>query len=429
MRVASLRLRLLVTAALSIAVALFTAGLALTSLFERQVHSRVMQELNNDLLQLAGSVDVAATGEIKIIHALSDPRFQKPYSGKYWYIDQLAPVAKKQVLRSRSLWDAEPVDNLGPEGEQLVSAERTVTIKSDLGNVLLHLIVSTHRAEISSPLSDFRNHLTLYLLLIGLALTAAAWSQVSIGLRPLRVLRDQLARLDTSQTKRLTGDYPSELAPLVAELNNVLDLREKSLVKARHRAGDLAHGLMTPLTILTAIARKMPKHRAEIDEQVRNMQGHVERSLTRARLASGRGHDLSKLAAATDAVIATMQKLPQGNKIKWINMVDSDAVVPLERNDLLELLGNLLDNARRFAKSHVEVSLVDACIFIEDDGPGVADAEITSIRQRGRRLDENNQGFGLGLAIVEDIADLYQLELTFGRSELGGLRVKLRITT
>jgi signal transduction histidine kinase len=110
-------------------------------------------------------------------------------------------------------------------------------------------------------------------------------------------------------------------------------------------------------------------------------------------------------------------------------MVDSDAVVPLERNDLLELLGNLLDNARRFAKSHVEVSLVDACIFIEDDGPGVADAEITSIRQRGRRLDENNQGFGLGLAIVEDIADLYQLELTFGRSELGGLQVKLRITT
>lgn len=437
MRTGSLRLRLLVVAALSIAAALFVAGLALTALFEQQVRDRVMQELNNDLLQLAGAIEVSDKGDVKVIRTLADPRFETPYSGKYWRIEQTNPTPSSliQLPRSRSLWDSEPSSinsHLGPEGETLITAERTISIANKQGDVSLHLLVGTHNDEITSPLAHFRNQLVLYLSLIGFALTVAAWVQVSIGLRPLQALRNQLSELRASHTKRLEGKFPTEVEPLVSEFNDVLDLRDKSLERARHRAGDLAHGLMTPLTILSAIARelgnrKLPRQATEINEQVDNMRRHVERGLIRARLSTGRGHDLAQLGSAVNAVFSTLRRLPKGDEIKWLNNVPEDTIVSIERNDLIELLGNLLDNARKFAKSQVQIGFVDKSIIIEDDGPGVAEAEISSIRQRGRRLDEISQGFGLGLAIVEDIADIYELELTYGRSLLGGLRVKLAL--
>ena len=123
--------------------------------------------------------------------------------------------------------------------------------------------------------------------------------------------------------------------------------------------------------------------------------------------------------------MSTLRRLPEASELTWLSRITADATVPIERNDLLELLGNLLDNARKFAKSQVTISFADRCIFIEDDGPGVADAELSSIRQRGRKLDESRKGFGLGLAIVEDIADLYELELCYGRAANGGLQIKI----
>lgn len=437
MRTGSLRLRLLVAAAFSIAAALLAAGVALTALFEQQVRDRVMQELNNDLLQLVGAIEVSDTGEVKVIRALADPRFESPYSGKYWHIEQLSPPPSPlgQLPRSRSLWDSEPTSagsRLGPEGELLVIAERTISIATKQGSISLRLTVGAHEEEITSPLASFRNQLVLYLLLIGLALTIAAWLQVSIGLRPLQALRKQLSELRASNTKRLEGEFPTEVEPLVSEFNDVLNLRDKSLERARHRAGDLAHGLITPLTILSAGARDLAKRKlvrqaTEIDGQVESMRRHVERGLIRARLSSGRGHDLTNLAEAADAVVSTLRRLPGASELKWLRSIPADAVVPLERNDLLELLGNLLDNARKFARSQVEISFAGGCIVIEDDGPGVADAELSSIRQRGRKLDESRKGFGLGLAIVEDIADLYELELSYGRAPRGGLQVKIAL--
>lgn len=435
MKTGSLRLRLLVAAALSIAAALFVAGLALTALFEQQVRDRLMQELNNDLLQLAGAIEVFDSGDVKVVRSLADPRFETPYSGKYWRIEQInsTPFSVSNLPRSRSFWDSEQSSadsHLGPEGETLITAERTISIASKQGNISLHLLVGTHNDEVTSPLTHFRNQLVLYLSLIGFALTVAAWVQVSMGLKPLEALRNQLSELRASHTKRLEGKFPTEVEPLVSEFNDVLDLRDKSLERARHRAGDLAHGLMTPLTILSAIARelsnrKLPRQAIEINEQVDNMRKHVERGLIRTRLSTGRGHDLTQLGGTINAVFSTLRRLPKGNEIKWLNNVPENTIVSIERNDLIELLGNLLDNARKFAISQIQISFVDKTIIIEDDGPGVAEAEISSIRQRGRRLDEIGQGFGLGLAIVDDIADFYELELTYGRSPLGGLRVKM----
>jgi signal transduction histidine kinase len=434
MKAGSLRLRLLFAAAIAITAALFLAGLALTALFEQQVKTRVMQELNNDLLQLAGAIAVSPAGEVRVTRALADPRYETPFGDKYWRVDQLGPGTPKLLLRSRSYWDSEPAlaTNVGPEGEALFSEERTIAVKNGTQDISLRLTVSVHSAEISSPLSEFRKQLTLYLSLIGLALIIAAWLQVAIGLRPLQSLRDELAQLGSGASKRLSGEFPTEVEPLVSELNEVLDANDASLARARHRAGDLAHGLMTPLTILSAVSRELEdrefKRQAnEIDEQVEKMRAHVERGLARARLSTGRGHDLTKLSEAVDSVVATLKKLPKGTDMDWRNQVKPETLVPLERGDLIELLGNLLDNARKYGDKTVNVSFAENSIVVEDDGNGVADAELASIRKRGRRLDESRQGFGLGLAIVEDIADLYELELTYGRSNLGGLRVKVGI--
>jgi signal transduction histidine kinase len=216
----------------------------------------------------------------------------------------------------------------------------------------------------------------------------------------------------------------------VQELNDVLELRDQSLERARRRAGDLAHGLKTPLTVLSSIARDLRKDNLarqadDIESQSDAMIRHVERALARARLSSGRGHGNTDLGATVDRVVATVARLSEN--LTFDVRVPKGAVVPLEHNDLTELLGNLLDNARKWAKSQIRLAYDGGLLTIEDDGAGVADEQLALISQRGRRLDESKQGSGLGLSIVEDIADLYGLTVRFDRSELGGLKVEIRL--
>ncbi len=369
MSAGSLRIRLLASAAIAIFLALLAAGLALATLFEDQVRARVAQELDNDLLQLAGATEVAADGKITISHDPADPRYYTPLSGKYWLVQQTnTPDGKpREVARSRSLWDLESAGleaGVGPEGEALAATSRSVTIAGPKGDVNIKLVAAVHGDEIDAPLEQFRTQIFTYLSLIGLALIIAAWLQVSIGLKPLESLRQQLSNLKAHGSQRVEGEYPVEVQPLVTELNDVLELRNKSLERARHRSGDLAHGLMTPLTVLTAISRsltakKMASIAGEIDEQVEHMRQHVERDLVRARLSTGRGRDLTPLKPTVDAVIATLKKLPKGEDMEWINSVGPGTEVPVERNDLLELLGNLLDNARKYGTSKVQVGFSD----------------------------------------------------------------------
>lgn len=437
MSAGSLRIRLLASAAIAISLALLAAGLALATLFEDQVRARIAQELDNDLLQLAGAAVAAPDGSIKITRNLADPRYYTPLSGKYWVVQRVSsPQGKlEEVARSRSLWDftgGQIESGIGPEGETLNTTSREVILSTAQGDVQLRLTAAVHIAEIDAPLKQFRTQIATYLSLIGLALIIAAWLQVSIGLKPLETLRQQLAKLRQHGSQHVEGEYPVEVQPLVTELNDVLDLRNKSLARARHRAGDLAHGLMTPLTVLSAVARdlrakNMEKAAQEIDEQAENMRQHVERDLVRARLSSGRGRDLTPLKSAVDSVITTLRKLPKGEDMEWVNLVPATTEVPVERNDLLELLGNLLDNARKYGTSKVQVSFERNRLIIEDDGPGVAAEDINSIRERGKRLDESRKGFGLGLSIVEDITDIYEIDLSFLPASLGGLRVELSL--
>ena len=432
----SLRLRLFLAAAVLIAIALFLTGLALARMFEDQLRERVVTSLENDLLQLAGSIKVTAEGNVTASTALADPRYQEPYGGRYWRID-LPPVDGQpaaEPLRSRSMWDYDfdPIALLGPEGEPLVVAKRDLSIERNGKSQLISMLAAAHEEEVQQPLTELRDQLVLSLAIIGTVLVIGAWLQVTVGLSPLKHLHERLSAVRTGDSNRLDGAFPDEVAPLVGEFNDVLDLRDKSLERARRRAGDMAHGLKTPLTVLSSVARDLRKsgqtqQADDIEEQSQVMLHHVERALARARLSSGRGHAATPLRLVVDRVVSAVSRLPGADDLEFDVQILPDTTVPIEQSDLTELLGNIIDNARKWAKTLVRLQYVHPLLVIEDDGPGVPDDELLRISERGRRLDESKQGSGLGLSIVEDIADIYRLNITYSRSELGGLKVEIRV--
>jgi signal transduction histidine kinase len=436
MKKGSLRLRLFVAAAMSIAAALTLTGFALVRLFEAQVRERVITGLENDLLQLAGSISVGEDGTISAGKTLSDPRYQEPYGGRYWRIEFMPPPgqATPEAIQSPSLWDYELNSSspVGPEGETLVFARRELSIDRNGTPVDLIMVAAAREEEVQRPIEELRDQLIVSLGIIGSILVLGAWLQVTVGLRPLQQLRQKLAAIRTGQVSRLSGPFPDEVSPLAAELNDVLDLRDASLERARRRAGDLAHGLKTPLTVLSSIARDLRKdgrmqQADDIDEQSEAMLRHVERALARARLSSGKGHAATELKPVVERVIKAVERLPGADDLDFDVHILNDVTVQMEQGDLTELLGNLIDNARKWARATVRVRYAAPHLVIEDDGPGVPDEDLKTISERGRRLDESKQGSGLGLSIVEDIADIYGLTVTYGRSQLGGLKVEIRV--
>jgi signal transduction histidine kinase len=337
-------------------------------------------------------------------------------------------------LRSPSLWDADldPLHPRGPQGESLITTSRHIDVDEADKKIGLWIMVAAQEDEVSRPIGQLRDQLVVSLTLIGIVLTIGAGIQVEVGLNPLARLRRQVADVRAGRAEKLSGNFPSEVAPLVGELNDVLEMRERSLERARRRAGDLAHGLKTPLTVLSAISRELRKHdlkaeAADIDDQAETMRRHVERALVRSRLATGRGHHAAMVGPIAERIVTAMRRMPRGESIQWDLVIPTDAALPVEAGDLTELLGNLLDNARKWAKSRVNIYFRDGAIVIEDDGPGVPESELGVIAERGRRLDESIQGSGLGLSIVEDIADIYALSALYEKSELGGLRVTVGV--
>jgi signal transduction histidine kinase len=399
-------------------------------LFEAQIRERVLAGLENDLRQLAAAVELDSAGVPSVGLPLADPRYDEPYGGRFWRV----AVLPAEVLRSRSLWDydIDPEKPLGPQGEQLITARRDISIEAGAVERNVSLRVAARAEEVERPLGELRDQLILSLGIMGAVLLAGTWAQVSVGLKPLRLLRDQLAAISAGKAQRLSGSFPDEVRPLITELNDVLDLRDASLERARRRAGDLAHGLKTPLTVLSAIARGLRREghaheAADIEEQAAAMERHVERTLARARLSTGKGHKPTPLRPVAERITAALARMPEADDITFEIAVPSEASVPIEQGDLTELLGNLLDNARKWARTTVRLSLEGRMLRIEDDGPGVAEEELRRLGERGQRLDESKPGSGLGLSIVEDIADLYGFTVVYGRSGLGGFQAEIRL--
>ncbi|MCJ2113511.1 HAMP domain-containing histidine kinase [Methylobacterium sp. E-025] len=444
MRADSLRLRLGITGAALISLALLLAGFGLTIIFDRVLDARTADELDRSAKLIAGRVGLASDGAPTLSREPPDPRFATPYGGLYWQVE----TPDRRSLRSRSLWDKRlessglgtgdapmVTDATGPDGGRLLSLSRPVEIDGAGGTATrLRVTVAEDRRGLAASRSTFLRLLMPSLAALFVVLTLAMAVFVHRALTPFRTLRASLAAVHAGTRERLPDVFPDEVRPLVADLNSLLDAQERALKRAEAGAADMAHGLKTPLAVIDALMRRLsttePLVAQQIAEQTQAMGGQVDRTLARARLAGAR--DLRRrscgVAAVVDRLVATMRRLPEGDSLVWDVSVPADLSYPGDEGELMEVLGNLLDNARKWAHRRVRVTgTPDGAggrLSVSDDGPGMDPPALAGLG-RGVRWDESRPGTGFGLAIARDVAEAAGARMAFGEAAEGGLMVEM----
>ncbi|ESQ15033.1 MAG: HAMP domain-containing histidine kinase [Thiohalocapsa sp. PB-PSB1] len=448
----SLRARLTLAAALSIALALLVAAAGLVVLFEGHVERRMGQELEAQLGQLAAAVQIHADGGVGVDPQPPDPRLAKPLGGLYWQVDDERDGRRIiGAARSRSLWDRPlrlpqdlPAPGIihshrlpGPDGRGLLVRERRILLGASDSAHALRLMTAIDADELKRARNAFATDMLPYLLLIALVLGLATLVQIRAGLAPLESVRRGVGAIRSGRARRLADDYPDEVMPLVAEVNALLSAREQAIERARAWTADLAHGLKTPLAALAADAERLrragePALADDLEQLAEAMRRRVDRELIRARVRSGTEiHQArSDLVDACRRLLRTLRRTPMGEGIDWRLHAPQQAVAALMLDDLMDLLGNLLENAAKWATQTVDIRIHAGeriGIIIADDGPGVPDAELPCLGERGLRLDLQKEGSGLGLAIVRDVIDAYGGSIAFRRADGGGLSVRLEL--
>lgn len=448
---ASLRRRLLVAAAVWIVLALLLVGLLLVALFRHHAEQELAARAASPLDTLAAALAVNATPQLRVTDEPADEAFKRPYGGAYWWVSDGTAIP----LRSRSWWDAAPAPTLaagfgglvdagigrfeaqGPQQQPLVVWARRV----ELGGWDRPLVVAVafDATRVRGMTRDFAGTVALALGVLAVALWAASWWQVRLGLAPMRRLQEALAGLRAGHSRQLQGRFPSEIQPLVNELNALLDDNDRLILQAREQTGNLAHALKTPLAVLTNAAtgwhgEEGARVRAQLGQIHRQVELHLSRAraTSAGRLASRDADRRADVATIVDGLLRTLQRLHAERAIVATRGGESAAAsVAVDPDVLHELLGNLLDNAFRWARTEVSVVLqIDEKarqlrLDIDDDGPGIPELQRDEALQRGRRLDETQPGSGLGLAIADELVRLGGGSLRLTDAPLGGLRVSL----
>jgi signal transduction histidine kinase len=456
----SLRLRLLAVTVAGLAVAVVLAGLVLAGLFREHVQRQFEAALVQQLDQVTARLEFDGQGQPTIAaQALSDPRWLKPYSGLYWQVDAMAPdgSGRAGVLRSRSLWDtslALQVDALadgtvhvhevaGPQGAPLLVLERTVRAEG-VDAARWRLIVAADLQATQAATAQFTRVLALSLTALLVLLAAAAWAQVAVGLKPLQALQRGLQDVQQARTTQLQGAFPAEVQPLVDDFNAVLCRNAEVVERARTQAGNLAHALKNPLAVLENSAHAPtpsdgPALADLVRDQVQVARRHIDWHLARSRMAASvhLPGQRTALEPVVGGLVRVMNKVHAGRGLDiTFALPDAPLLFAGEAQDLQEMLGNLLDNACKWARSAVSLqaqtdtrsgSLRHLSVWVEDDGPGIGAAQRTQAVERGVRLDETVTGSGLGLAIVHELASMYGGRLELEPAALGGLRAVLTL--
>jgi signal transduction histidine kinase len=452
MRPSSLARRLFLTAVAVTLIVLAVAGVVLSSLYREAVERSFDRQLNIYLKGIVVDVATAPPGTIPD-PATGEPLFETPKSGWYWQIERLSGQ-QSEMKRSASL--PEPglpsLDDqripirpdgfregyiFGPDNVPLRVIENLIDLGDDGQYVVT---VAADATEMEDDVSDFNNALVLTLAALGVVFIATAWFQVRFGLRPLSRISHALHGIRTGRAERLVGDFPEEVAPLAREVNALLDANRDIVMRARTHVGNLAHALKTPLSVLlNETAGRADAVAVKVREQVGVMRDQVQHHLERARIAARIAVPGTIVAVkpVVEAVLRTMEKIHRERAPKLVARYETDVRFHGEQQDLEEMVGNLVDNACKWARSRVEVVVsADEAgsrgertffrIAVDDDGPGLPlEARQEVLTQRGRRLDESKPGSGLGLSIVSDLAHLYDGRIELGTAPLGGLRAEL----
>ncbi|MBI3348807.1 MAG: sensor histidine kinase [Burkholderiales bacterium] len=449
----SLRHRLLLVTLLTAGLTLVASGFILSTLFREHVRQQFIERLTVDLDQVMARLAADAQGQPSLDAArLSDPRWTRPRSGLYWQVDGAGPNGRPGLLRSRSLWDEDLVtprdmpgqgelhvhEVLNHRKEPLLLIERALL--ADGATEPWRVMVAAGTAPLAQAATQFNTALAWSLLVLLLMLVAGAVLQVTLGLAPLARLRDALGALRDGRTQRLVGHYPAEIQPLVDDLNGVLDRQAEMLARARAQAGNLAHALKTPLTILGqgakhawACASTLSELPALVLDQVQVARRHIDWHLARSRAAAAQGTVglRTPLRPVAEGLVRVMQKVHAAKVLAVVADVDERLAFAGESQDLQEMLGNLLDNACKAARTQVLVSAMQTGrqlrVTVDDDGPGIPAAQMAEALKRGSRLDETTPGSGLGLAIVHELATLYGGSVELSASPIGGLLAVLTL--
>lgn len=454
----SLAFRLFLWATGLTVVILIVTGLALSSLYRHAVERAFDRRLNVYLRTLVADVASPEEGNDKFPQSIGEPLFELPLSGWYWQVTRL-DTPKLEVHSSRSLWDSglprlhdtdDPAAAAGgyrkgyapgPEEVRLRLVERDI----DLGEDGRYLIaVAGDAAEIDDETLNFNRTISAIFAALAVALLLTTALQVRFGLSPLKRISESLAAIRSGRAERLEGEFPVEIASLARETNALIDANREIVERARTHVGNLAHALKTPLSVIVneAAARPGDPLAEKVLQQAEIMRDQVARQLERARLAARSTvvGTLIDIPPAVTALARTMEKLHRDRDIAIAVDMPEHARFRGEQQDLEEMIGNLIDNACKWARSRVAIDVVaDSAggavgdekprvrIIIDDDGPGLSPAERERVALRGQRLDESKPGSGLGLSIVVELASLYGGVLTLGTAPIGGLRAELAL--
>ena len=420
-------------------VAVFGLQWALVSLaIHRVIENHMATRLDHDLESLLAALSVGKDSQVGLPSGRVAMVYDQPFSGHYYRI-----AAEDSVLRSRSLWDQDlaiPVleagkrlrlYRTGPENQPLLVLARGFRKQG----VSVTLAVGEDLAPIHRDIRRFQlGYLLLSVVLLAGLILLQRYS-VGCALAPLVKVRVNLRQLSQGEVERIAEDVLDEIRPLAHEINRLLELLKRRLTQSRTAIGNLAHALKTPLTLLTQLAdedpvKDHPKLQEKLAAQTTAIRERLERELKRAQLA-GSGPATVRFRPENDlpALVEVLKRMHGDKPLDLRLNLPESVVFAVDREDMLELIGNLANNACQWARRQVSLTLEDhngLCIVVEDDGPGRSEEELRQIGQRGLRLDESREGHGLGLAIARDIVEGYGGQIEFTRSEaLGGLRVRV----
>ena len=456
MRLNSLALRLFAAASVWALVVLPITGIVLISVYRGAVERSFDARLNVYLTNLVANLAASRLGTAAPSPSLGDPLFTLPFSGWYWQITPLGS-GSQSLQTSDSLLDQRLVlpseidaladGNLtrrsyveGPEKQRLRVLEREISLNDpNTGTTRFSFAVAGDSAEIEMAIDEFRNLLVVALTILGLGLVLATYFQVRFGLRPLRAIGKGLSAIRSGESEKLEGELPTEIVPLQRELNALIQSNRAIVERARTHVGNLAHALKTPLSVITnEAAGNRTRFGSKVGEQAELMRNQIDHHLNRASMAarSGITGSQTEVKPVVAAVVRALERIYERRGLTLVSSCPEGVTFAGEKHDLEEMVGNLLDNACKWAKSQVVLTVALGAdtdtgsgqflaVSVDDDGPGLPKKEMLAAIKRGRRLDETKPGSGLGLSIVAELAHLYKGKLSLEKSNKGGLRARL----
>lgn len=436
----SLQLRLNTGLLLSLLGMFIILWVIVSSAIRHVAQDYIATRLSHDSETIISHITFTNEDEIQIDASHTDSIYQRPFSGHYYQIHY-----DKKIIYSRSLWDTRfqvPLQSSGESRRVMLEGPQQQPLLAVISGYTkqdkaITIVVAEDLSRIEADLKDFQTRFGLTALVLALLLGLLNIFMIRSGLHPLKRIRDEVRDLESGERHQLSNVVPKEISPLVSEINHLLQVLTTRLKRSRHSLGDLAHALKKPLTILRQLERETPltenpELQQQLASQINSMQQTIDHVLRRARLA-GEGYTgvLFNVNNDLPELIDVLKKMYRDKALIFNNDIDEKENIFGDREDMLELLGNVLDNACKWATQNIKLSIIKndtLNIIIEDDGVGIDENRINELSQRGKRLDESVEGHGIGLSIVHDIVTQYNGTISYGRSvTLGGLQVTVSL--